>query len=194
MTLKGKKILIGVTGSIAAYKIAQLIRLLVKAEAEVKVIMTPSASHFITPLTLATLSKNPVLIDFVKDKTGIWNNHVELGLWADVMLVAPVSANTLAKMANGLADNLLLATYLSARCPVLFAPAMDLDMYTHPTTHKNIATLIKNNNILIDAEEGELASGLSGKGRMAEPEHIIVTLEDFFTTPSALVGKKILIT
>ncbi|UZR94466.1 bifunctional phosphopantothenoylcysteine decarboxylase/phosphopantothenate--cysteine ligase CoaBC [Chondrinema litorale] len=194
MILKGKKILIGVTGSIAAYKAATLIRLLKKQGAEVKVIMTASASHFITPLTLSTLSQNPVLSEFVKDDTGVWNSHVDLGLWADVILVAPASANTLAKMANGIADNLLIAVYLSARCPVFFAPAMDLDMYTHKTTLRNISILCNDGNIMIDAEEGELASGLSGKGRMAEPEHIVDALSAFFQRKEVLKGKKVLIT
>lgn len=194
MILKGKKILIGVTGSIAAYKTATLIRLLKKQEAEVKVIMTASASHFITPLTLSTLSQNPVLSEFIKDDTGVWNSHVDLGLWADVMLVAPASANTLAKMANGIADNLLIAVYLSARCPVFFAPAMDLDMFTHKTTLRNISTLCDDGNIMIDAEEGELASGLSGKGRMAEPEHIVAKLESFYKQKQLLKGKIVLIT
>ena len=194
MILKGKKILLGVTGSIAAYKAAHLVRLLKKQEAEVKVIMTASASDFITPLTLSTLSQNPVLLDFIKDKTGIWNNHVELGLWADVIIIAPASANTIAKMANGISDNLLLAVYLSARCPVFFAPAMDLDMFTHRATTRNIKQLIEDGNILIDAETGELASGLSGKGRMAEPENIIKTFEDYFFPKTKLSGKTVLIT
>ena len=194
MILKGKRILLGVTGSIAAYKAAHLVRLLKKQEAEVKVVMTASASHFITPLTLSTLSQNPVLIDFVKDKTGMWNNHVELGLWADALLIAPATAATMGKMANGIADNLLLACYLSARCPVFFAPAMDLDMFTHPATSRNIIQLQKDSVVLIDAEAGELASGLEGKGRMAEPENIIKTLEDYFAPKSLLKGKKVLIT
>ncbi len=196
-----KKILLGVTGSIAAYKSAHLIRLLVKAGAEVKVIMTSSAADFITPLTLSTLSKNPVLIDFQKDKTGEWNNHVALGLWADVMLIAPTSANTIAKMANGLCDNLLLASYLSARCPVFICPAMDLDMLVHPSTISNLHKLQQFGNHIIEPQEGELASGLFGKGRMAEPEEIISFLADFFmslaekTKPTqSLVGKKALLT
>lgn len=193
-SLKGKKIIIGVSASIAAYKVAMLIRLLIKHEAEVKVIMTPSASSFITPLTLATLSKNPVLTDFVKDDTGLWNNHVELGLWADALLIAPATSNTLAKCATGLADNLLVATYLSARCPVFFAPAMDLDMYQHPATLHNLSLLQKYGNHLIDAEHGELASGLVGQGRMAEPENIVSCLKKYWQPNTELKGKKVLIT
>tara|TARA_R110000796_G_scaffold159169_4_gene275921 strand:- start:42604 stop:43809 length:1206 start_codon:yes stop_codon:yes gene_type:complete len=194
MLLKGKKIILGVTGSIAAYKAAIFVRLLVKEEAEVKVIMTNSACDFITPLTLSTLSKNPVLIDFKKDKTGEWNNHVDLGLWADAIIMAPASANTISKMANGLCDNLLLATYLSARCPVFFAPAMDLDMYQHPSVLANIQKLIGFGNHLIEAEHGELASGLIGQGRMAEPENLVAYLSDFFASKSALSDKKVMIT
>ena len=194
--LDGKKILLGVCGSIAAYKSALLVRLLVKAGAEVKVVMTPSATTFIAPLTLATLSKNPVLTRFEKNDTGEWNNHVALGLWADLIVVAPASANTLAKLANGICDNLLVATYLSARCPVMFAPAMDLDMYVHPSTTHNIEKLISFGNILVDAEEGELASGLDGKGRMAEPEHLLSAIQQCFHDPKTapLSGKKVLIT
>lgn len=192
--LKNKNILIGVTGSIAAYKSALLIRLLVKAEANVKVIMTPSSLDFITPLTLSTLAKNPVLIDFVKNKEGEWNNHVALGLWADAFIIAPASANTIAKMSNGICDNLLLATYLSARCPVYFAPAMDLDMYKHPSTIENLKRLKAYGNILIPPGTGELASGLSGEGRMAEPEEIIDFLKKKAGENLALSGKKILIT
>src|SRR5687768_17470155 len=167
--LTGKKIVLGVTGSIAAYKSAVLTRLLVKSGALVKVVMTPSALDFITPLTLSTLSRNPVLSVFIQDKTGTWNNHVELGLWADALVIAPASANTIAKMANGLCDNLLLATYLSARSPVFFAPAMDLDMLQHPSTKRNIEALQTFGNHLISPAYGELASGLTGTGRMAEP-------------------------
>ncbi|MDQ3535343.1 MAG: bifunctional phosphopantothenoylcysteine decarboxylase/phosphopantothenate--cysteine ligase CoaBC [Bacteroidota bacterium] len=192
--LRGKKIILGVCGSIAAYKSALLIRLLIKEEAEVKVIMTPSASSFITPLTLATLSKNPVLSQFVKDDTGQWNNHVNLGLWADAIVVAPLSANSLAKFSNGLCNNLLTAVYLSARCPVFFAPAMDLDMYKHSSTLKNIQNLKDFGNYIVDAEYGELASGLTGTGRMAEPEHIIEVLQSFFIAKEPLSGKKALVT
>jgi len=192
--LAGKKILLGVTGSIAAYKAALLTRLLVKQGAEVKIIMTPDSLDFITPLTLSTLSKNPVLIKFQKDETGEWNNHVELGLWADALVVAPATANTIAKMATGLCDNLLLATYLSARCPVFFAPAMDVDMLKHGTTAKNIATLVQIGNQLLSPGYGELASGLTGNGRMAEPEEIIAQLENFFSSKKKLSGKKALVT
>lgn len=192
--LKGKKILLGVSGSIAAYKAAILTRLLVKQEAEVKIIMTSSAKDFITPLTLATLSKNPVHSDFVKNEAGEWTNHVELGLWADALIIAPTSANTLAKMASGLCDNLLLATYLSARCPVFFAPAMDLDMLQHPSTRSNIQKLLSFGNQLIDPTYGELASGLVGNGRMAEPEEIIQVLTQFFDNDKPLKGKTALVT
>jgi phosphopantothenoylcysteine decarboxylase / phosphopantothenate---cysteine ligase len=191
--LSGKKILLGVSGSIAAYKAAVLTRLLVKAGAEVKVVMTASAHDFITPLTLSTLSKNPVVTDFSKDN-GEWNNHVELGLWADAFVIAPASANTLAKMANGLCDNLLLAVYLSARCPVFFAPAMDLDMLQHPSTRNNIQKLTGYGNQIIEPVYGELASGLIGNGRMAEPEEIIQMLADFFKSSDTLKGKKVLVT
>jgi phosphopantothenoylcysteine decarboxylase/phosphopantothenate--cysteine ligase len=169
--LTNKKIIIGVTGSIAAYKIATLVRFLVKEKAEVKVIMTHSASLFITPLTLATLSKNEVVLDLVSEQN--WNNHVELGLWADLLLIAPASANTLAKMAHGICDNMLLATYLSAKCPVMVAPAMDLDMWAHPSTKRNLAILASDKVSIIPVGNGELASGLSGDGRMAEPEDIV---------------------
>ena len=192
--LAGKKILLGVSGSIAAYKSALLVRLLVKEGAEVKVIMTQSAHDFITPLTLSTVSKNPVLTDFMKDSTGVWNNHVDLGLWADVMVIAPASANTLAKMASGICDNLLMAVYLSARCPVFFAPAMDLDMLQHPSTKNNIQKLISWGNHQIDPGHGELASGLIGTGRMAEPEEIITQLNTYFTASYQLSGKKALVT
>ncbi|MBN1253341.1 MAG: bifunctional phosphopantothenoylcysteine decarboxylase/phosphopantothenate--cysteine ligase CoaBC [Bacteroidales bacterium] len=192
--MQGKKILIGLSGGIAAYKISYLIRYFVKNGAEVKIIMTPTAKQFITPLTLATLSKNPILVDFFNPENGEWNSHVDIGLWADALIIAPATANTLAKMNHGIADNLLLTTYLSAKCPVFFAPAMDLDMYKHPATQKNIAELIQRGNICIDATSGELASGLTGKGRMAEPEEIYQKVEDFFYSGSKLAGKKILIT
>ena len=192
--LKGKNIIVGISASIAAYKAAFLIRLLVKEGATVKVVMTTSATQFITPLTLATLAKNPVLIDFEKDKTGEWNSHVELGLWADAFVIAPASANTIAKMANGICDNLLLATYLSARCKVLLAPAMDLDMYKHPSTVANLKRLQSIGNQIIEPGSGELASGLHGEGRMAEPEEIVDILKKQFSTNLPLTGKKALVT
>ncbi len=194
--LGGKNILLGVTGGIAAYKTTFLVRLLIKAGANVKVIMTQSASSFVTPLTLATLSKNPVLLDFINEEDGSvsWNNHVDLGLWADLMLIAPATANTLSKMANGTCDNLLLATYLSAKCPVFFAPAMDLDMYKHPSTKNTFDKLASFDNMMIPAESGELASGLHGEGRMAEPETMVRYLKDYFLLGLPLLGKKVLIT
>jgi phosphopantothenoylcysteine decarboxylase / phosphopantothenate---cysteine ligase len=192
--LTGKKILLGVSGSIAAYKSAMLVRLLVKDGAEVKVVMTKSAHDFITPLTLSTLSKNPALTEFVKDESGQWNNHVELGLWADCMLVAPASANTIAKFANGICDNLLSAVYLSARCEVFFAPAMDLDMLQHPSTQQNITRLQSFGNRLIEPGFGELASGLTGNGRMAEPEEIMTVLQKHFSSSERLKGKTVLVT
>ena len=191
--LAGKKIIIGVTGSIAAYKSATLIRLLVKAGVEVKVIMTPLAKEFITPLTLATLAKCPILVDFFDPTNGNWNSHVDLGLWADAYLIAPATANTMGKMAGAVADNLLLTTYLSAKCPVFIAPAMDLDMFKHPANQKNIEYLKSIGNYIIDPGSGELASGLDGKGRMEEPENIVRFLDDYFTA-KPLLGKKILIT
>jgi phosphopantothenoylcysteine decarboxylase/phosphopantothenate--cysteine ligase len=171
--LKDKKIVLGVTGSIAAFKIPALTRLLVKEGALVQVVLTPAARDFVTPLTLATLSGHPVLTEPFNEESGEWTSHVELGLWADLMLLAPLSANTLGKMANGIVDNLLLTTYLSAKCPVFFAPAMDLDMYKHPTTEANIKKLIDFGNHMISPTEGELASGLCGAGRMEEPEIIL---------------------
>lgn len=192
--LHDKKIILGVCGSIAAYKAAILTRLLIKSGAQVKVILTPAARDFITPLTLSTLSRNPVLTEFAKDDTGQWNNHVDLGLWADAFIIAPASANTLGKMAHGFCDNLLLAVYLSSRCPVFFAPAMDLDMLQHPSTKKNIETLIGYGNHLIRSGFGELASGLTGIGRMAEPEEIVNHLQDFFEKDLKLRGKKVLVT
>ncbi len=194
MRLKGKHIILGITGSIAAYKAAILIRLLVKEGAEVKVIMTPLAKEFITPLTLATLSKNPILVDFFNPENGDWNSHVDLGLWADLYLIAPASANTMAKMANGVADNLLLTTYLSAKCPVMVAPAMDLDMYNHPATQRNIRTLQSVGNIVIEAATGELASGLTGKGRMEEPENILTSVVGFFLNENRFSNIKVLVT
>ena len=178
--LKGKNILIGVTGGIAAYKTATIIRLLVKDGAEVKVIMTDHAKEFITPLTLATLSKNPVLTELFNPANGDWNSHVDLGLWADIFLIAPATANTIAKMATGVADNLLLTTYLSVRCPVFVAPSMDVDMLNHPATTINIETLKAFGNSILEPVSGELASGLSGKGRMAEPEDIVKEIRSFF--------------
>jgi phosphopantothenoylcysteine decarboxylase/phosphopantothenate--cysteine ligase len=192
--LTGKKILIGVTGSIAAYKTALLVRELIKLEAEVKVIMTSASSEFIPPLTLATLSKNSVATDFVKNKNGEWENHVELGLWADLFIIAPATANTIAKMATGLCDNLLMAAYLSARCPVWVAPAMDLDMFTHPTTTKNLLTLQSFNINIIEPTSGELASGLEGKGRMEEPDVISEKINIFFNSKKTLEGKTVIIT
>lgn len=194
--LSGKKILLGITGGIAAYKTASLVRLFIKAGAHVQVIMTPASKDFITPLTLSTLSKNPVFSEFYNsdEKNEQWNNHVELGLWADIMLIAPATANTLSKMASGLCDNLLLACYLSAKCPVYFAPAMDLDMYIHPSTIESLTALKAFGNTMISAENGELASGLSGEGRMAEPENIIAFLEADLESKLPLKGKKILIT
>lgn len=192
--LAQKKILLCVSGSIAAYKAAFLIRLLIKEQAEVKIILTASAAQFITPLTLSTLSKNPVLTSFVKNEAGEWNNHVELGLWADAMVIAPASANTLAKCAYGICDNMLVATYLSARCPVFFAPAMDLDMYQHPSTVHNLEKLTSYGNTIIEAEHGELASGLTGVGRMAEPEQIVHILQQHFSFSRKLLHKKVLIT
>lgn len=193
--LASKKILLAVTGSIAAYKAAFLIRLFKQESAEVKVVMTRAAHDFITPLSLATLSGNPVVSDFSSDlDKGTWDNHVELGLWADLMLVAPASANTISKMAGGICDNLLLATYLSAKCPVAFAPAMDRDMIKHPSIQDNISKLIKRRNIHIKSEFGELASGLEGESRLAEPEEIVKQIKEYFSSKSKLNGKKVLIT
>ncbi len=178
--LSGKKIILGVCGSIAAYKAAILVRNLIKAGAEVKIILTASASQFITPLTLSTLSRNPVYTGLTEGGSE-WNNHVDLGLWADAMVIAPISANTIAKMANGNCDNMLLAVYLSAKCPVFFAPAMDLDMWKHKAVKRNIDLLHSYGNILVPVEHGELASGLVGEGRMAEPDTITEHLEDYFS-------------
>lgn len=192
MKLQGKKIALGITGSIAAYKSILLVRLLIKEGAEVKVILTPSAKDFVSPLVLSTLSKNNVLIDLFDENS--WANHVELGRWADLMLISPLSCNTLAKMANGMCDNLLLAVYLSATCPVMIAPAMDEDMWKHPATKRNIKTLQSFGNHIIPVEAGELASGLVGEGRMAEPESILYTVERFFLTSNQFSGKKVLVT
>ncbi|QXV67728.1 bifunctional phosphopantothenoylcysteine decarboxylase/phosphopantothenate--cysteine ligase CoaBC [Mucilaginibacter sp. 21P] len=192
--LEGKNILLGVSGSIAAYKAATLVRLLIKAGANVKVVMTPDSTNFITPLTLSTLSKNPVHTQYFDPETGEWDNHVDLGLWGNAMIIAPASANTMAKMANGLVDNLLTAVYLSAKCPVYFAPAMDLDMWKHTATRDNIAQLQSFGNILIPPGSGELASGLYGEGRMAEPEEIVAFLEADIRKKLPLVNKKVLVT
>ncbi|MCW3787247.1 bifunctional phosphopantothenoylcysteine decarboxylase/phosphopantothenate--cysteine ligase CoaBC [Plebeiibacterium sediminum] len=178
--LKGKKIILGISAGIAAYKAAALTRLLIKQGAEVKVIMTEKAKEFITPLTMATLSKNPIVVDFYNPENGDWNSHVDMGLWADAMVIAPATANTMGKMANAIADNLLVTTYLSARCPVFVAPTMDLDMYLHPANQRNLNCLEEDGVHMIEAETGELASGLSGKGRMAEPETIVEELISFF--------------
>lgn len=192
--LKGKHIILGITGSIAAYKAALLARLLVKEGVEVQVVMTALAKEFITPLTMATLTKKPILVDFYNPENGDWNSHVDLGLWADLMLIAPATANTIGKMASGIADNLLLTTYLSAKCPVVVAPAMDLDMYRHSATQRNLAVLRSFGNVIIEPEDGELASGLTGKGRMEEPENIVRLLERYFTAQAEFAGKKVLIT
>jgi phosphopantothenoylcysteine decarboxylase / phosphopantothenate---cysteine ligase len=192
--LKNKKILLGISGSIAAYKIAFLTRLLIKEGADVQIVMSKAAKEFITPLTLATLSKKPVLSEFVKDQTGTWNNHVDLGLWADVILIAPATAHTLAKCANGICDDLLTAVYLSAKCPVMFAPAMDLDMCQHPSTLENLRKLQSFGNQLIKSNFGELASGLVGEGRMAEPDELVEVLTKHFSENVILKGKKVLIT
>jgi phosphopantothenoylcysteine decarboxylase/phosphopantothenate--cysteine ligase len=204
--LSGKKIVLGISGGIAAYKTASLVRLFIKAGAHVQVIMTPASKDFITPLTLSTLSKRPVFSSFYKEeeesisqvettnKNLEWNNHVEIALWADLIVIAPATANTLSKMANGICDNILIATYLSANCPVYFAPAMDLDMYKHPSTLASFSKLKSYGNTIIPAESGELASGLSGEGRMAEPENIVAFLEKDLEKKSPLLGKKIIIT
>lgn len=192
--IEGKKILLGITGSIAAYKAATLVRLLKKAKAEVKVIMTPSAKDFITPLTLATLSGNPVFCETFDPENGSWNSHVNLGIWADLYIIAPASANTIAKLANGIADNLLLATYLSCRCKTMVAPAMDLDMYSHVTTQNNLSSLRTYGNLIAEPAFGELASGLEGKGRMEEPENLFQNIHFFFQKQNQLIGKTILVT
>jgi len=192
MSLEGKKIILAISGSIAAYKAAFLCRLLIKDGAKVKVVMTEAANKFISALTLSTLSKNEVHIDIMNDNS--WNNHVDLGLWADLMVIAPATANTISKMASGQSDNMLLAVYLSSKCPLMFAPAMDLDMWKHPSTKKNLQTLNEYGNILIDVESGELASGLIGEGRMAEPINILRFIKKFFLGQQKLTGKKVMIT
>jgi phosphopantothenoylcysteine decarboxylase/phosphopantothenate--cysteine ligase len=192
--LSGKKIIVGVTGSIAAYKSAYLIRSLIKLGAEVKVIMTPSSLDFISPLTLATLSKNPVILEFIKNKEGEWENHVELGLWANLFIIAPCSANTLSKLVSGNCDNILLATYLSSRCPVWIAPAMDLDMFAHFSTQENLKLLSEKGIKVIEPTDGELASGLEGKGRMEEPETIAELIDEYFQPSSKLKNKTVVVT
>jgi phosphopantothenoylcysteine decarboxylase/phosphopantothenate--cysteine ligase len=193
-TLKGKHIVLGITGSIAAYKAAVLIRLLVKKGADVQVVITPAGKEFITPITLSALTQRPVISEFFSGRDGTWNSHVDLGQWADAMLIAPCTASTLGKMANGIADNMLATTYFSMKAPVFVAPAMDLDMYKHPATLRNLETLRSYGNIIIEPTEGELASKLVGKGRMEEPEEIVRVLEDFFETSQSLSKKKVLIT
>lgn len=194
MSLKGKNIILGITGGIAAYKSAYLARLLVNSGASVRVIMSRMAKEFISPLTMATLTKHPIFTDFYSPENGDWNSHVDLGIWADCMVIAPATSNSIAKMANGICDNLLLTTYLSAKSPVFIAPSMDLDMYAHKATRRNIATLKAVGNQIIEATSGELASGLHGKGRMEEPEKIIAALESFFTERTSLQGKTFLVT
>ena len=193
--LKGKKIVLGITGSIAAYKACYIIRGLIKQGAEVQVVITPAGKEFITPLTLSTLTHKPVISDFFSQRDGTWNSHVDLGLWADAMLIAPCTAATLGKMANGIADNMLITTYLSMKAPVFVAPAMDLDMYRHPSTQHNMETIKSYGNIIIEPQSGFLASGLEGKGRMEEPEVIVEALDHFFAqSPKLLEGKRIMIT
>ena len=194
MNMKGKKIVLGITGSIAAYKAAILIRGLIKKGAEVQVVITPAGKEFITPITLSALTSKPVISEFFAQRDGTWNSHVDLGLWADAMIIAPATASTIGKMANGIADNMLITTYLSMKAPVFVAPAMDLDMFAHPSTQKNIATLRSYGNHIIEPGEGELASHLVGKGRMEEPDKIIEVLEAFFATQQDLAGKKVVIT
>jgi len=193
--LKGKKIVLGITGSIAAYKACLIIRGLIKLGAEVQVVITPAGKEFITPITLSTLTHKPVISEFFSQRDGMWNSHVELGLWADAMLIAPCTASTLGKMANGIADNMLITTYLSMKAPIIIAPAMDLDMYAHPSTQKSIEQLRSYGNLFIEPQNGFLASGLEGKGRMEEPERIVSFLDDFFyNKKDDLKGKKIMIT
>lgn len=192
--LQGKKIVLGITGSIAAYKAAYLIRGLVKKGAEVQVVITPAGKEFITPITLSALTSKPVISEFFSNRDGTWNSHVDLGLWADAMVIAPATASTIGKMANGIADNMLITTYLSMKAPVFVAPAMDLDMFAHPATQRNLDTLRAYGNHIIEPGEGELASHLVGKGRMEEPDKIIRVLEEFFASTGTLAGKKIMIT
>ena len=192
--LKGKHIIVGITGGIAAFKIATLVRLLIKRGAEVQVVMTPNAKEFITPVTLSALTGKPVVSEFFTANTGEWHSHVDLGLWADALVIAPATASTIGKMANGIADNMLVTTYLSAKAPVFIAPAMDLDMMAHPSTVRNIELLRSYGNHIIEPAEGELASHLIGKGRMEEPENIVKVLEEFFSSSRPLSGKKILVT
>ena len=192
--LKGKKIILGITGSIAAYKACYIIRGLIKQGAEVQVVITPAGKEFITPITLSALTSKPVISEFFAQRDGTWNSHVDLGLWADAMLIAPATASTIGKMANGIADNMLITTYLSAKAPVFVAPAMDLDMYAHPSTQKNLDILRSFGNHIIEPGTGELASHLVGKGRMEEPEVIIRTLDEFFSASGELQGRKIMIT
>lgn len=194
MSLKGKRIVLGITGSIAAYKACVLIRELIKAGAEVQAVMTPSAKEFITPLTISTLTHKPVISEFFDRRDGSWHSHVDIGLWADAMIIAPATASSIAKMANGVADNMLITTYLSMRAPVFVAPAMDVDMFSHTATQKNIKTLRSYGNIIIEPETGELASGLEGKGRMEEPAVIAKSLEAYFKSQNQVKGKRVLIT
>ena len=192
--LKGKKIVLGITGSIAAYKACLIIRGLIKKGAEVQTVITPAGKEFITPITLSALTHKPVISEFFSQRDGTWNSHVDIGLWADVMVIAPCTASTIGKMANGIADNMLITTYLSMKAPVFVAPAMDLDMYAHPSTQQNIERLRSYGNIIIEPQSGFLASGLEGKGRMEEPETIVKTLDDFFyEKKSQLNGKRIMI-
>ena len=193
-SLKDKHILLGITGSIAAYKAAMIVRLLVKEGADVKVVMSHYAREFITPLTLATLSKNPIMVDFFNPENGAWNSHVDLGTWADLYLIAPATANTIGKLAHGIADNLLLTTYMSAKCDVMVAPAMDMDMYQHPANLKNIDIIRSYGNIVIEATHGELASGLTGQGRLEEPQSIVGKVVDYFSFKEVLKGKRYVVT